>query len=474
MLIVLKIYNTLTKRLETFSSVKEGKVTMYVCGPTVYDYSHIGHARTYVAFDVIRRYLRLRGYDVFYVQNITDIDDKIINRANSEGVDWKEIVDIYTKDYMEALNKLNIKVDLHPRVSQHIKEIIEFIQLLIDKGYAYVAPSGSVYFEVDKYEDYGRLSGRRDKQLWSQETFAKEKKKPYDFALWKAAKPGEPWWDSPWGAGRPGWHIECSVMASKYLGQQLDIHGGGTDLIFPHHENERAQSEAAFDVNPWVKYWMHTGMLTIKEEKMSKSLGNIISLREAFKKWKPEVIRLWLASAHYRTILSFSEEALNQATQNYDRLVTTVYTLKKLLKEAETSYSLSSKSMHVLKILDNIRHGFYAAMDDDFNASKAFSYVYELTNVVFKYIVSNPEYTVILKAFMLLKEFNQVLGVLDRHFAEAFGEINVSALIDLIVEVRSILRKRKDYELSDWIRDNLQKLGVKLLDDKDKTTWLLT
>ncbi len=469
---MLQIYNTLSRKLEPFNPVKKGKVLMYVCGPTVYDYSHLGHARTYVAFDVIRRYFKLRGYDVFYVQNITDIDDKIINRAREEGVDWEEIVDTYTRDYMDALKKLNIKVDLHPRVSQHIQEIIEFIQVLIDKGYAYVAPSGSVYFEVDKYDDYGKLSRRYEKKLWSQELFTKEKKKPYDFALWKAAKPGEPWWDSPWGPGRPGWHIECSVMSSKYLGKQFDIHGGGSDLIFPHHENERAQSEAALGIRGWVKYWMHTGMLTIKEEKMSKSLGNIISLRDAFKKWSPEVIRLWLATAHYRTILSFSEEALEQAAHNYKRLANTVYTLRKLIKETEASYKLSDYGLDVIKELDELRMGFYSAMDDDFNTSKAFSYVYKLTNIVFNKISAKPENAVALKALTLLKEFNAVLGVLDKHLAETFTDINVEDLVDLIVEVRSILRKRKDYELSDWIRERLHEMGIELMDSKDKTTWM--
>jgi len=247
------VFNTLSRRLEVFEPLEPGIVKMYVCGPTVYDYTHLGHVRTYVAFDVVKRYLRLRGFDVLHVQNITDIDDKIIRRAQREGRDWREIADEFTKDYLETLRALNISVDLHPRVTEHIREIIEFIQTLIDKGFAYVAPSGSVYFRVDAYDDYGRLSNRRDKELWGQEEeFVHEKESPYDFALWKAAKPGEPFWESPWGRGRPGWHIECSVMSSRYLGSRFDIHGGGSDLIFPHHENERAQSEAALGVRPWV------------------------------------------------------------------------------------------------------------------------------------------------------------------------------------------------------------------------------
>ena len=471
---MLRVYNTLTRSLEDFRPVNEGRVLMYVCGPTVYDYTHLGHARTYVAFDVIRRYLRLRGYDVFYVQNITDIDDKIINRAREEGVDWREVAETYTRDYMECLEKLNIKVDLHPRVSHHIREIIGFIQELIDRGYAYVAPSGSVYFSVDAYDDYGRLSSRLNRELWSQEEeFAREKRRPYDFALWKAAKPGEPWWDSPWGPGRPGWHIECSVMSTKYLGRQFDIHGGGSDLIFPHHENERAQSEAALGVRPWVKYWMHTGMLTVGREKMSKSLGNIVPLREAFKRWRPEVVRLWLATVHYRSVVSFSEEALEQAERNYERLVNAVYALRRALRESEPSYRLSDRGLKVLKSLERVRRGFYEAMDDDFNVSRAFSYVYEATSIVFKEIAPSPEATLVLRALSLFREFNEVLGVLDRHLSEVPAQVPVEELIDLIVEVRSVLRRRRDYELSDWIRSRLQELGVKLMDERDRTTWTL-
>ncbi len=472
---MLRVYNTLTRRYEVFEPITPGIVRMYVCGPTVYDYSHLGHARTYVAFDIIKRYLMLKGYDVIHVQNITDIDDKIINRAREEGVSWSEIADRFTKDYLESLEKLNIHVHIHPRVSEHIKDIIEFIEKLIEKGYAYVAPSGSVYFDVDKYDDYGRLSGRLKKELWSQEEeFVKEKKNPYDFALWKAAKPGEPWWESPWGKGRPGWHIECSVMSSKYLGEQFDIHGGGQDLIFPHHENERAQSEARFGKKPWVKYWLHTGLFRISGEKMSKSLGNIITLKEAFKRWKPEVIRLWLATIHYRKPVEFSEEALMQAERAYTRLVNTIETLKRLMKELEPDHSLSSNDLNILKELISIRKGFYEAMDDDFNTSRAFSYVYKLTTIVFKELVNRPKRSLVMKAYEMLWEFNRVLGVLDKYFEGKGMESElIESLIELIIKVRQIHRSRKEYQISDWIRAELAKLGIKLMDYKDRTEWIL-
>jgi len=476
MLPEIRIYNTLTKKIEVFNPVNPGIVKMYVCGPTVYDYNHIGHGRTYVLFDAFKRYLSLRGYHVIHVVNITDIDDKIIRRSIEEGRDWRDIVEEYTRDYLESLEKLNIKVDLHPRVTMHIKEIIDFIQILIDKGYAYVAPSGSVYFDVDKYEDYGLLSNRLEKTLWEQEKeFLSEKKNPYDFALWKAWKPGEPYWDSPWGRGRPGWHIECSVMSTRYLGEQFDIHGGGSDLIFPHHENERAQSEAALGVKPWVKYWIHTGMLMVGSEKMSKSLGNIIPLREAFSKWGVKQLRLWYLTSHYRGPQVFTEESIQQASKLYDRLVNAVELLNKLLRETSSDpFKAGEDDLEVLSELMSTRLGFHNALSNDFNTPEALAYVNKLLNIVFGKLQYKPSYITTLTAYKILEEYNKVLGVLDEYFyTKPFeAETIVDKLINMIVDIRRELRSRKIYDLADRIREELSKEGIILMDIGLETRWV--
>ena len=438
---------------------------MYVCGPTVYDHSHIGHARTWVAFDAIKRYLQLRGYYVIHVQNITDIDDKIINKANEMGVSWKEVADRYAKEYLELMKKMKVYPNVHPRVTEHIPEIIEFVQDLIDKGYAYVAPSG-VYFDVDKYPHYGQLSGIKDKKMWSQETFVKDKKNPYDFALWKCAKPGEPWWESPWCKGRPGWHIECSTMSSKYLGKQFDIHGGARDLIFPHHENEIAQSEARFGVHPWVRYWLHTGYLTVKGEKMSKSLGNIVPLKDVLAKYEPDVVRYWLLTAHYRTELNFDWDALERAKVSLERMKMTVNALRRIVEKETPKGRLEDWEVRMLDEVIEARNGFHEAMSSDFNTAKALASVSALMKIGNE-AIERDSYEVSLATLNALDEVNAVFDV----FGEEKSVENVEPLIELLVDVRKQLRERKLWDLADMIRSRLGEMGIKLLDKGKETEW---
>jgi len=461
---LLKVFNTLTRRLEDFKPLEPPLVRMYVCGPTVYDHSHIGHARTWVAFDIIKKYLRLKGYNVIHVQNITDIDDKIINRARELGVSWKEVADTYTNEYFELMKKLKVFPTVHPRVTDHIDDIIEFVQDLVDKGYAYVTQSG-VYFDVDKYPYYGQLSGIKDKKMWSQEEFVKDKKNPYDFALWKCAKPGEPWWDSPWCKGRPGWHIECSTMSSKYLGKQFDVHGGARDLIFPHHENEIAQSEARFGVRPWVKYWLHSGYLTVKGEKMSKSLGNIVPLKDVLKSFEPEVVRYWLSSAHYRTELDFSWERLEEAKRSLTRMRMTVDELRKIVKKESPKGKLDEWEIKAIYEVSKIRNEFYDAMDNDFNTPEAWAAVREALRLGNK-AIEEGSWEVSLAVLEFVNEADKVFEVFEERVHEG-----VEPFIDLLVEVRSKLREMKQWELADYIRSKLDELGVKLLDKGKETEW---
>jgi cysteinyl-tRNA synthetase len=474
--VAIYVKNTLGRRLEVFEPFNPPLVRMYVCGPTVYDSTHIGHARSFVAFDAIKRYLRLRGYDVYHVQNITDIDDKILDRARREGRDWREIAETYTSEYLDVLNGLNVRVDFHPRVTHHIKEIIEFIQILVDKGFAYVAPSGSVYFDVDRYPFYGELSGRLSRDLWRQEEdVASEKRNPYDFALWKAAKPGEPWWESPWGRGRPGWHIECSVMSSRFLGGRLDIHGGGSDLIFPHHENEKAQSEAALGVRPWVKYWLHAGYLTVAGEKMSKSLGNIVPVKEAAGKWGYKTLRLWLLTAHYRSQLNYSEESLETARRLYERLSRTAQALRRHLESLGPAHAVSDAELGVIRSINDDIVGFHKEMSSDFNTAGALRHILNTVSTINEHVLSSNNSAVALAAYKALSEYNAVLGILDEDLEAARWEeaVPLDALVDLIVEVRSELRKLRMYELSDAIREKLLKLGIQVVDYKDRSEWFL-
>ncbi len=473
------VRNTLGRRLEVFEPFEPPRVRMYVCGPTPYDYTHVGHAKTFVAFDGIKRYLRLRGYDVFHIQNITDIDDKIINKAAETGRSWREIADYYTRDYLEQLEALKVKVDVHPRVTDHIREIIEFVQALIDKGYAYVAESGSVYFEVDKYPDYGRLSGRLSRDQWRQEEeVLSEKRNPYDFALWKAAKPGEPSWESPWGRGRPGWHIECSVMSTRYAGGRLDIHGGATDLIFPHHENERAQSEAYLGSSPWVKYWLHSGYLTIEGEKMSKSLGNIVVLRDAIKEWGAGPLRLWLLSGHYRRQLDYSESSLRQAQRLYERLRAVAEAVARRLKKQEPTHYLDDREIGLLRRVEQVRMEWHREMSNDFNYAGAIRWAWELTSLYYREIEAVESKAILLAVYKTLYDMNSVYAIADDILTEEVlpqaAPEAVEPYIDLIVEVRRQLRQRKIYDIADEIRSRLAELGIQLIDKGEKTEWRRT
>jgi cysteinyl-tRNA synthetase len=468
----IQIYNTLTGNKELFKPIIPGIVKMYVCGPTVYDYSHVGHARTYVTFDVIRRFFEFIGYSVFYVQNITDIDDKIINRAIKENRDWKEIVDHYIKAYLEDMDKLLIKrAHIQPRVTEHITDIINFITKLIEKGCAYASQDGSVYFDVDSYNNYGELSKIKREELKTIEP-GEGKRKAYDFALWKSFKPNEPYWDSPWSKGRPGWHIECSTMSTKYLGEEFDIHGGGQDLIFPHHENERAQSEALLG-HRWVRYWMHTGLVTVSGQRMGKSMGNMVPLKELLATFKPEALRLYLIGTQYRSPLEFSFEGLEHASQSYDKLLASLELLIKLSKEVEPSYKLDEKEISIMNDLINIEKGFIEAMADDFNTPLALTYLYKLQSIVRGTIIYNPTYATVSKSLHLFQDFSTVFGLFEKQLTQIQISENdlTSKVIDLLIEVRQHHRKIKNYTIADWIASELRKLGIEIEDFKDKTIW---
>ncbi|MEM4647418.1 MAG: cysteine--tRNA ligase [Candidatus Nezhaarchaeales archaeon] len=468
----IRVYNTLTRTIEIFEPFNPPRVGLYVCGPTVYDYTHVGHARTYVAFDVIKRFLNLKGYEVVHVQNITDIDDKIIDRASKEGVDWRDIAETYTNDYLEALKKLHIEVDFSPKATQHISEMIDFISKLIEAGFAYES-NGSVYFDVDEFLEYGKLSRRVKGEEWRQEEqFVREKRRPYDFALWKRAKPGEPYWESPWGPGRPGWHVECSVMSCFYLGTRIDIHGGGADLIFPHHENEIAQSEARYGVKPWVKYWLHTGFLTIKGEKMSKSLGNIVPLKDVFKEYKPEVLRLMLALTHYRSTIDFSYELLEQYKRIYERLRNCVDLLIKIARKENLNFKVSNQDLKVIDRIHELLLGFIRSMEDDFNGAKAAPYLHDLISISYTSIIPSGKAELALRALNAFKRMNQVLAVLDDVFyTKGFEREFVDKLVKIVIDVRHMHRARGEYEIADKIRELLTSLGIKVMDSKDGSTW---
>jgi cysteinyl-tRNA synthetase len=475
----MKVFNTLTGQKEEFSP--EGKtVNIYVCGVTVYDDCHIGHAMSYVLFDVIRRYLEFKGYKVKHVQNFTDIDDKIINRANQLGISSSELAEKYINEYFQDMDALNIKrVHVYPKATEEIPKIIEVIQVLITKGFAYES-DGSVYFRVKNFPGYGKLSHQALDDIISRCSVEEGKKEyPLDFALWKAAKPGEPFWPSPWGQGRPGWHIECSAMALKYLGESLDIHGGGQDLIFPHHENELTQSESFTGVAPFAKYWMHNGLLQMGEDKMSKSLGNLITVKQALERYSADAIRLFIIGSHYRSPLTYSEETLKAAEVGMERL------------RQATRDGGGGGGKGVLDS-EPFRRRFVDSMDDDFNTAQAVAVLFDLAREINRareedYDVADAHNTLVELAKVLgftLEEptrppleagpFMALLSELSQQFPQAPRHdpaMKVEQLIQLLIETREELRKAKQWQQADMVRQRLIGLGVALEDTPKGTVW---
>jgi len=462
---MIKLTDTLTEKKLEFRPLEGKTVRMYVCGPTVYDHAHIGHARSAVVFDVIRRWFEYRGYKVIFVRNYTDIDDKIIKRAREEGIPWYEVAEKYISSYEEDMKALNVKEPTYkPRVTGHIREIIEMIDGLIKKGYAYKS-GGDVYFSVEKFLDYGKLSKRRIDELLAGARIepGEKKRNPLDFALWKASKEGEPGWKSPWGYGRPGWHIECSAMSMKYLGQTMDIHGGGLDLIFPHHENEIAQSEA-YTGRTFARYWVHNGFVMVNREKMSKSLGNFFTIKEILERFSPDVLRLFLLSTHYRSPIDFSTGRLEEAERSFERL-TNFLRIGEVLRGLEI---VEGKGSPVS--VEAFRKEFEEAMDDDFNTARALGVLFELVReanllkdrALREGKISKAEKLSLLEAVDFVEGALRTLGF--RLEEEKREEGIEEELIKLLIEVRGELRKKKEFALADLIRDRLKELGIVLED----------
>jgi cysteinyl-tRNA synthetase len=453
---VLRMYNTLSRRQDEVAPKDGDELKIYVCGITPYDHSHVGHAMSYIIFDVLRRYLEYRKVKVKHVQNYTDIDDRIIARANERGVSYDQVAAEYIAEYEEEMRQLNIRpAHVYPRATQEIPQIIEMVQGLVEKGHAYATEIGDVYFDVRSDAGYGKLSGR-DVDAISREyarvESSEEKRDPGDFALWKAAKPGEPSWDSPWGPGRPGWHIECSAMSYRYLGSQLDLHGGGQDLIFPHHENEIAQAEGFTGVKPFVRHWVHNGWMTMDEEKMSKSLGNIITIREAIDTYGADGLRLFVLTAHYRAPLKYSEEGLESGKRAAERL-----------RLAANAIGGGGPPADIPP--DEYCERFVSAMDDDLNTPAALAVLFDLAREINR---ARDEGRDVEEAQATLRELGGILGLTLQEREVSQG---ADALIDLLVELRNDLRAAKQFELGDKVRDRLAELGITLEDVADGTRW---
>jgi cysteinyl-tRNA synthetase len=486
----MEIYNTLTRQKEKFIPRQAGKVSIYVCGPTAYNYIHLGNARPLVFFDTVRRYFQQKGYEVRYIQNFTDIDDKIIKRALEEKDDPLRLAQRYIDEYFKDADALNVKrADNHPRVSEHMEDIIRLIEILIEKGFAY-AVEGDVYFDVSSFPEYGKLSHRSSDEMLAGARVEVDprKKNPMDFALWKSAKQGEPFWESPWGQGRPGWHMECSAMSLKYLGPGFDIHGGGMDLIFPHHENEIAQSEAATG-KPFARYWVHNGFITVNQEKMSKSLGNYFLIREILSKFPPLAVRFFLLSTHYRSPLDFDDENVAAATRGRERLKNSIELLNEALNHHRHE-EIREEDEKFLVRLESCRSRFMEAMDDDFNTALAIGVFFELAREVNIHLQEHGRHyypaclcgarrQVLEKAMEAYKYFNAALGLFKTDAGgrmvfddqpDAQGDL-VHSLIELLIQVRAEARSKKDWAAADRIRDGLKELGIMIEDTPQGVRW---
>ncbi len=481
----IRIHNTMTGKKEEFIPLQEKKVGMYVCGVTVYDLCHIGHARSAIVFDSIYRYFRYRGYDVIFVRNFTDIDDKIIKKANEEGVDCKTIAEKYIGEFNIDMGRLGLeKPSVEPKATEHIPEMIQLISTLIQKGFAYQG-GGDIFFSVEKFNHYGKLSKRNleDMQAGARVDIDEKKENPLDFALWKGSKPGEPFWESPWGKGRPGWHIECSVMSQKYLGETFDIHGGGRDLTFPHHENEIAQSEAATG-KTFVRYWIHNGFVNINKEKMSKSLGNILTIKEILKEWHPEVLRLFFLSHHYRSPVDYSEDSFLEAKPGLDGFYTTLKSIKEEVAKGEGGRA--SVPNECRQAIESFQTRFEEAMDDDFNTAQALGYFYDLQthlNSLLTISKGNPSAEVVSMLKQGLDHFmtkGWVFGLfledpekyLDQQKNDGLKRLKLTEEeIYRSIEERNLARKEKNYKRADEIRNDLLSKGIVLEDTPSGTIW---
>lgn len=473
----IKVYNTMSRQKEVFKPLTPGEVKIYVCGVTPYNHPHIGNARPAVTWDVIRRYLEYIGYKVRFVQNFTDVDDKIINKSNAEGSDWRTVSDTYIHAYFKVMDALHVRrADMYPRVSDHMEDIIRMVQSLIEKGHAYVL-GHDVYYDISTFKDYGRLSGRNveDMLAGARVEVNDEKKNPGDFALWKGAKPGEPSWDSPWGKGRPGWHIECSAMSTHFLGDTFDFHGGGSDLIFPHHENEIAQTEGCTG-HHCVNYWLHNGFITINSEKMSKSLNNFFLVKDVLEKYSGDALRYFLISTHYRSPLDFSDERLEEAEKNMERLTDVIQRSKELAGGEGNTPTGESRALQ--QAAEKAMKAFHDAMDDDFNTGLATGAMFDMAKAI--NIYSNAvagglplDKAAAEQAKDVFKTILDVLGILETAWKrqDAFGDSDYNDLMQVIIDVREAARRAKQYQLADEIRDRLASLGITMEDTPTGARW---